>query len=257
MRRIICALILCVLCCLHATSIVGRPRLIAPEAKFGQWHNEVHVKIKGLDDYEFSREELEFYLEDRIDDLDLELDILFDDDITMGGIEYNFIRLGKRKQPFNTNQGTIFMQGEPLGPYNTIVPFAKNVITVDLDFLDLYDKSNKKNAFLNLSLHEFIHALVFTESDSMHLPQHKKIPNPLMSSELSTAWLEWTYNDKRLLLDKYGKRGKLYKFDKEDIGRDLILLNKKNKKMSVSSKITDEEMYIDWLWKGKHKRIVR
>lgn len=232
------------------------PKLISPEAKAHRWLEDVHIRIRGLETYEFDKQDLIDHILKYIEPLDLTIKPIFDDDLSSGGIDFYYRRYGLRANPYNTRQGTSYVKGQKLGGiYETIVPFTTQFITIDKDHLDLYKGNNRHHAFLNSGLHEFIHAFCFYEE---HLAQHRKMPNPLMSSELSTSILEWSYSDQRLLLDKYGRRGKEFNFKESDLGKDLILLHKKKpQKHSIAKNITDTRMHIEGLKRGKYKKIIK
>lgn len=218
---------------------------------------DVHVKIEGLDNEpQYDKQKLIDHFQENIDPLDLSINLIFDDQVngdTNGGIKLNYLRYHKEGFLANTVPTKYYKWGPTLGEHKTIIPYTVMTATINLNFLDKYpiDNDNNHHAFLNNGLHELMHTLGVP-----HLHAIKKMDNPLMNPYLSTDKLYFTENDKRALIQLYGKHGRVFYFEPEQVGRRLYLIHKWKKRFSYSMQITDTIMNIDGLKKGNYKEII-
>jgi hypothetical protein len=232
--------------------IAGKP--ISPESRFQKWIGDVHVRISGLGSYDLTKQSVIDHIKAFIDPLDLDINLVFDDDVTYGGINFIFRHRGKQPDPFTTRETTAYTSYQ-LGPHKVAVPHTVMDIRIDLDIINEYKPDDSRQyAFYNVIMHELIHALFIKH----HLVEHTKVPRALMRSKLSSDKLYWTFNDEQLLLQKYGKQGEGFTFDDTDIGKHVHIIYKgrKKKQFSISRKITDNEMYITNLPNGRRKIVI-
>lgn len=216
------------------------------EKRFGRWApGEVHVKItdktNSID--EFTKQELIAHTLQSLAEIDLDIQLVFDDNTNNGGINITYDYYDthwcgntQRVAAFNLNDTPVFRPS----------------IKINANCIDAFPEGNNKtNGFKNTFLHEMLHAL-FVD----HIKVIKPMPVALMNPYVSTDRTYWTYNDQQKLLELYGHKYKILKFSEEDIGKTAFIIYK-NKAKSITMPITSTEMKLEFLPKGPRRIVIQ
>jgi hypothetical protein len=222
-----------------------------PEELFGRWApGDVHVKLVNFTEDE--RTKFLARIDDTIGKLTLDINLVFDDDVSSGGITVSL--LDPPHTGLVTNYATSF-RVEDIGGSQIYVPVRLAACKIARSTIEQYPESTngkpiRENVFLNALVHEFIHGLLIRDHTTNYLG---KVPTSLMNPYLSASGdLYWGWNDKRAILAKYGYQGKKFVFGEADIGKWCILRYKDNR-VSTTFVITDAIMYVPFIKQGRYK----
>lgn len=202
----------------------------------------VNVKFTNATDEE--KQIIKDYAFAKYNDLPISVDLVEGITSYTGGINISFLR------GIPECYGTRWVGG-----FNTDnQPIQIQSIKIDRNCLErIPADSNYYNGFRNIVTHELYHGLC----GAKHLYYIKPMLNPLMSTGLNTANLEWTWNDEWNLLEIYGtNRGKYrtFKFNPDKVGQICYLIHKTTMRFSVSFEVTSTKMRFKYLKPGGYKK---